>query len=232
MPSWMQNRTWHLVISTSGGIAKSSDAGKSQNFPIQNPATDEFYTYTANRASQTSALFGGFLGIEWLLRPNWSLQTGIEYNQPSAFSGQGTLAQGADIASQNSYTYQYNISNQQVLAEAKLLYNFKERLHPYVLLGLGAAFNRANGFGTNVPPFLAFTRQYSNNTQSSFSYAAGLGVDADITAHARIGVGYRFTDLGKVALGSATIDNTNVSGTLSQSHLYTNEVLAQLTWVI
>ena len=47
----------------------------------------------------------------------------------------------------------------------------------------------------------------------------------------RLGVGYRFASLGKAQLGSALIDVTPVAGTFSQSHLYTNEALVQLTWI-
>ena len=81
-------------------------------------------------------------------------------------------------------------------------------------------------------PFNTFTREYSDNTESSFTYSLGLGVDMDITEHLRLGVGYRFADLGKVRLGDAEINTTEVAGTLSQDHLYANEILVQLSLVL
>lgn len=67
---------------------------------------------------------------------------------------------------------------------------------------------------------------------TAFSYAIGIGIDADLSSHVRIGAGYRFSDLGQIKLGNATIDTTSASGTLSQAHLYTNEILAQLTFML
>lgn len=224
--------SWHPIIAIGAGTSTSTSVGKSQNFPIQNPSTDQFYNYSANQPTQTSSLFDGFLGAEFNLRPNWALQVGVDYNQASPYSAKGTLLQGADIESADSYTYHYGVLTKQLLIEGKLLYTVKERYHPYVLGGLGAAFNKAYNYYTNVPPFLTFTRMYQDNTVTAFSYAIGFGIDVDLTSHFRVGAGYRFADLGQVKLGNAMIDTTNVNGTLSQTHLYTNEILAQFTIVV
>lgn len=221
---------WHPVLSIGGGISTSSTVGNSNNFPIQNPATDEFYDYSANQSAQTSGLLDSFLGIEWNVRPNWIMQVGVDYNQTSPFSARGTFLQGADAESADSYEYHYGVLTRQLLLEGKLLYTLKDRYHPYLLAGLGTAFNKAYDFYTNVPPTLTFTRMYANNATTSFSYALGVGIDTDISPQLRLGVGYRFTDLGQVKLGNATIDTSNVYGTLTQSDLYANELLLQLTW--
>jgi len=224
-------RTWHPVLALGAGAASTSNLGQSQSFPIQNPTTDEFYYYFANRPTQTSGLFDGFLGTEWRFRPKWALQMGLDYNQASPFSAKGTFQQGADALSADTYSYHYAVLTRQILAEGKLLYTVK-CFHPYLFGGLGVAVNSAYNYYTNVPPFLTFTRMYANNTTTSFSYAVGVGVDKDLTSHLRAGVGYRFAGLGRVKLGIPTIDTTRVSGTLSQSHLYANELLAQLTWIV
>ncbi len=194
--------------------------------------TDEFYHYSTNHPSQTSGLMDIFLGAEWSWRPNWAIQTGVDYSQASPFSAKGTFVQGADAESADSYTYHYGTLTRQLLIEGKLFYTVKKHFHPYILAGLGATFNKAYHYYTNVPPFLTFTRMYANNSTTSFSYAAGIGIDTDIHRNLRIGIGYRFVDLGQVKLGNARIDTTNVSGTLSQSHLYANEILAQVTFVL
>jgi opacity protein-like surface antigen len=223
---------WRAIISLSSGVAISSDFGKSQTFPIVNPITDEFFIYSAKQSTQTVGVLDGFVGAEWAFQPNWDLQMGLGYNQAWNFKTQGSLLQGADAQSADQYSYKYKGLTRQLLAEGKLLYRFKERYLPYALLGLGAAFNDANSYHTNAPPFLTFTRQYKNNTQTSFAYALGMGIDVVILDHLRLGVGYRFADFGQISLGNATIDTTKVRGTLSQTHLYANQILAQITWVI
>lgn len=220
---------WHAVLSLSPGIAISSDIGKSRTFPIINPITDEFYIYSANRPTQTASVFDGFIGLEWACHPQWSLQMGLGYNQAWNFRAEGSFLQGTDVQSEDRYSYHYNVLTRQLLAEGKLLYNFKKCYHPYFSLGLGAAFNNASDSGTNVPPFSTFTRQYKNNTKTSFTYSVGVGIDADVLDHLRLGIGYRFADFGQMKLGDATIDTTSVGGTLSQNHIYASEILMQFT---
>lgn len=227
--SVMPAYAWQPVVTIGAGGAIFSDVGSSQTVPIQNPDTDQFYDYSAHSETQTSGLLDIFLGAQWNVQPQWALQTGIDYAQTVSIAASGTLVQGADAQSADTYGYSYNILTRQLLLEGKLLYTLDARYHPYILAGMGAAFNDASGYDTTIPPFLTFTREYADHTTTSFSYALGMGMDVDLAPQLRIGVGYRFADLGQVGLGSANIDSVPVSGTLSQLHLYVNEVLLQIT---
>ena len=60
----------------------------------------------------------------------------------------------------------------------------------------------------------------------------GVGVDADVYTNTRVGVAYRFSDPASLSLGKANIGGVKVAGTLSQSHLYANEIMFQLTYLI
>lgn len=51
-----------------------------------------------------------------------------------------------------------------------------------------------------------------------------------INSHMRIGVGYQFADLGSASLGP-TLDATTTE-TLVLSHLYTNQLRFQLTYLV
>lgn len=225
---------WHPIVSLGGGYLASTEMGQSQTFPIQNPITDEFFIYSANHGTATRGFFDAFVGVEF---PSWMsfgtiLQLGLGYSQTAPFTVKGTLTQGADVFSQDVFNYQYNVTLYQLLVEAKLLATFATVFHPYVFAGVGVAFNKANDFETNVPPFLTFTRMYANNTTDFFSYSLGFGIDYDLDALFRVGVGYRFSSYGHVNLGNAVIDTTPVPGTLSQDHLYTNEIIGQITFVL
>ena len=160
------------------------------------------------------------------------LQGGVAYAQAGTYKINGSLIQGADAPYADQYNYQFHAVTRQVLAQAKFMRPYHDTFYPYILVGLGASFNTASNFSTSVPPFLTFTREYQNNTSSSFAYRVGVGVDVDIAQHLRLGVAYRFADLGGIRLGSASIDNIGVSGRLSQSNLYANEGLIQLTYII
>jgi opacity protein-like surface antigen len=224
--------TWQPVVAVGGGVTSSSGIGDSQTYPIQNPATDEYYIYTPRHFHQTPALFEAFAGGEGNLMPYFLLQAGFDYTQAASFSADGTLIQGTDSHSQETYRYHYSVLTRQLLAEGKLLLNSFNPFHPYVLAGLGVAINKASDYYISAPVGTTFTRLYQNNTATSFTYTLGAGIDVDVTNNVRFGVGYRFSDLGTVQLGKAIINNTQVSGSLAQSSLYTNAILAQITWVI
>ena len=217
------------VIAFDAGINTSFDVGTSQNFPAAD-TNSQFYDYTANTSRQSVGLAGIFLGYEWEWRTPWLIQTGISYHQSSAFTAKGTLTQGLDTASQDTYQYQYDILVRQLLIESKWLYTIQQ-YHPYVLAGAGVAFNTASDYTTTVPTESNLTAEYQNYTTTSFSYALGFGVDTDLSDHVRLGLGYRFTDLGKAQLGNATYNGIPVAGGFGQTHLYAQQLLAQLTYI-
>lgn len=219
------------IVAIGGGVAQSSDAGASQTIAIVNPLTDEFFQYHANKKSQRVALYEGFLGAEWVFNPAWAVQMGFDYYQTRNFKVQGTLLQGADLQSADPLSYQYFILTRQLLVEGKLLYRGSFPALPYLLAGVGASYNNTNNFSTDVNPFLTFTRVQDFST-TSFSYNVGAGVDFVLTDYLRLGIGYRYTDLGKAELGPMKIDTTPVPNTVSQSHLFINEALVQLFFVI
>lgn len=221
---------WRPVIALGAGYLSPTNLGVSQNFPIQNPVTDSFYDYAPNHAAETNGLVDGFIGVEWGLTQSGALlQLGLGYNQAAEFTVKGTLTQGADVHSQAVFRYSYDVTLMQLLLEGKLLMTIAEIYHPYLFGGAGLSFVKGSSYSTSVPPFLTFTRMYANNTNTNFSYSVGAGLDIELDSTFRIGVGYRFSDYGSLKLGNAVIDTTQVSGTLSQSHIYTNEILAQVT---
>lgn len=229
--SLLNTQLWSPVISLGTGTAISQDLGASQNFPSPMPGVFNFYNYSADNGVQSTQLFEGFVGAEWHGIPQWAMQVGVDYSSASDFSANGNLTQGIDVPSENTYTYNYDISTRQWLLETKWLYLGFGAIHPYFLAGAGESFNNASDYQTNVPFTETFTRDYQDANAKSFSYALGVGVDVAMNAHLRFGLGYRFADLGRVTLGAASVNGSAVDGTLSQNHLYLNEILGQVTAV-
>lgn len=231
-----ESRVWKPLIAFSTGAAFSNNIGSSQFIPIRDPIEDSFFSYVADHSTQGKFIYGASLGIEFLLNPKWFLQTNVSYYQPMKFHAHGIVTQGVDALSVDSFSYTYDIQVRQVLFESKLLYNWLYRsmsFYPYVSGGIGVGLNSARNYNVNiVPPFTTFSNQFTNERNTSFSYKVGLGVDYEVANHVRVGVGYRFADFGRVRLGNASINQVPTLNNLSQSHLYTNEVLGQITVVI
>ncbi len=221
---------WQPVISIGGGLSSVFSLGKSQSFPIVNPTTDMFFNYTGPANNQTASLWDVFLSAEHPIYHDWLIQIGIAYSQAGRFQPKGELYQGVSVISADYYHEQFNISTNQLLAEAKILYPYHHKMNPYVLLGLGGSFNKVYHYTTSVPPFLTFTRMYGDKTTSGFAFRVGLGIDANINQQIRVGLGYRFADLGPIQFGAATIDEIKVPGSLFNNHLYANELLIQLSY--
>ncbi len=226
--SFWDLESWRPVCGLESGAAISSDAGQSKNFPIASPAT-EFYNYSVQHKSQSEAIYGGFIGAQWQQGSPWIIQLDLNYNQSTPFSVNGILTQGVDIPSSNSYDFEYKIVIRQLLFEGKIAYDSGTRFRPYAIVGIGSSFNRAYSFSTTAPASLTFTRDYENHSTAAFTYALGVGLDVELIRSIWGSIGYRFTDFGRASLGSASINGTPVSGTLSQSNFYANEFLVQLT---
>lgn len=215
------------VLALTGGAAFVSGLDSSSDFPIGLSQ----YDYDGQNDSVTRATFGGLIGVEFFATKDWNIQTGIAYYHLSNLSTQGSLTQGFDPESSDQLNYHYTIDSNQVLLETKLLLSLKERFHPYASLGLGAAFNDAEDYKAGSDECL-FTPYYEDASKTVFSYTLGLGIDYDLHEHIRLGLGYRFTDLGKAQLGRGELADSAIPEKLNAVHLYAQEVIAQFTFIL
>ncbi len=173
---------------------------------------------------------GLFVGGETVFLQNWAWQIGVSYFENSAFNENGNVYQFADPAF-NNLTYQYQIQSRRASIDTKISHAFREVWHPYVSASVGAAFNRAYAY-TETPITSAdvpMTQPFGNHATRSLTYSAGLGVDVNITEHVRLGAGYRFVDLGNASLGVTPLQTG--TSTISSTHLHTNELLLQISYV-
>lgn len=215
-----------IITFTTG--ASISQLGQPESF---RPLDLCSYHYKPNSSTTTNMLWGGFAGSEVMRSSLWRFIAGLGYYQPNSLATKGTLTQGSDSASDDSYSYKYQTQSQQLLAEGKLYWIEKDKIQPFFMVGIGGAFNKTSDYQTSVPPFLEFTPAFSNHTQTSFTYAIGPGIDMGLSKSFKIAVAYRFTDLGSINTGSAKIDEIPISSTLKQSHVYANQILAQFTYI-
>jgi opacity protein-like surface antigen len=216
------------IVTVSAGAQISSNLGLSQTLY----AFSNTYAYQANHNSQSRALLGAFVGQEYQPLSRFAVQFGLAYYQPSsAYSVKGLLAQGPGAFTMTQLNYGYNVITRQVLLEGKFLTVLHQRYYPYVSLGVGEAFNNVSGYQISTPALLTKTPLYSAARNHSFAYRLGIGMDVELIPHVRMGLGYRFSDLGKINLGTALLNSIPINGILKQTHLYTNELLGQMSYI-
>lgn len=217
--------TWTWVGSFSAGPVWES-AGNTQAFYL---TPDIEKTYVAHKSSH--ALFDGevFLGAQKALTQTLQGQLGLAVGFTNNASLGGVIWDDADPLFHN-FTYNYKIQHTHVAVKGKLLADAGFWLIPWVSGSLGVGFNNAQGFHSAPTLFEGLpTPYFSSHTQATFTYTVGTGVQKALNAHWQVGAGYEFADWGKSSLGRAP-EQTQNSG-LALSHLYTNGVLFNLTYI-
>lgn len=201
------------------------NAGQTQTL---NLAPDVTKTYTANQPSNTLTTGDVFLGIQTPLSKYLQGQIGIDFGAASNAKLTGNIWDDGD-SSFNNYTYQYKIQHTQVALKGKLFSNWNFPIIPWISATAGVGYNEAHDF-TNTPTIFeaVATPNFGNHTTQTFTYAFGIGFQYPLTRHCQAGIGYEFADWGKSQLGQIP---TGSSSGLSLSHLYTNSLLFNLTYL-
>lgn len=214
-----------FVASLSGG-ASWQNAGKTQTL---NLTPDILKTYVANNSTTTLPNGQLFLGIQRVLPKHILGQIGVEFAATENANLSGVIWDDADPQFDN-YTYQYQVQHTHIVLKGKLLGDWSLPLLPWISAAMGVGFNNAQSFMSTPTIFEAVSMpNFKDQTTTAFTYAIGLGVQKQLTKNWQIGVGFEFADWGKSQLGAADGETTGQS--LSLSHLYTQSVLFNLTYL-
>ncbi|MBA2648652.1 MAG: outer membrane beta-barrel protein [Legionella sp.] len=217
------NGNW--VVSFSLGPVWA-DAGETQTFFLT-PDIEKTYVASHNNDVLTSGEV--FVGYQNKISSVWYGQLGIALASTSGAELQGIIWDDADPQFDN-YSYRYRVQNNRVAVKGKLLLDKGYWLMPWVSASLGVGFNRAYDY-TNTPLiFEAETNpNFSNHTETAFTYTLGVGLQKCINDHWQVGAGYEFTDWGHSELGRAPGQTLNTG--LRLNHLETNGLMFNLTYV-
>ncbi len=220
------NFSW--VATVSGGAAFVTQPAQNQTLTLTQDNKTVTNYYTPQSSQNLTGMAGVFIGVE----KNFSMvawQIGFGYYYLLPFDVKGTASYPLNNVVAQSH-YQYKVQSQQLLVESKLLLPLAKRWYPYVMVGVGPALNRSSDYsetpfnGDNSGNYV-----FGDQQTIAFSYSVGAGLDVALTDAWRLGIGYRFSDLGAVGLGKPTNQTADV--TLNQNHLYAQSVLLQLSYV-
>lgn len=221
-----QSASWDWVGTVSLGVARES-AGETQTFNLT-PLIKK--TYAAEDTDDYLLTGEFFFGLQQPLFKKIKARWGLAIAATDDADLQGEIWNDADPQF-NNLTYQYKIQHTRIALKGSLLFRQFYSLKPWVSASGGVAFNRAHSF-TNTPVIFAAipNKNFGNNTETTFSYSLGIGVQKKLYDQWELGIGYEFADWGKSQLDRAPGQTVN-SG-LELSHLYTNSLLVNVTLVI
>lgn len=217
---------WKRVITISGGAIWES-GGKTHNFYLTPDIEKAYAPSNSNEALATGELF---LGLQKVISRQLQGQLGLAVATSSHANQRGTIWDDADPQFAN-YSYQYKVNHTYLGLKGKLLLDTGYGFIPWLGASIGLGFNDTHGF-TNLPLFFEAlpTNNFTNNTNTSFSYTVDAGIQKTINQHWQVGASYEFSDWGKNQLGKAAGQILN-SG-LASNHLYTNGLLFNLTYLV
>ncbi len=185
-------------------------------------------TYTAYQPQNTLADGEVFLGIKRDLPYKLFTHIGIAGALTSQVGLSGQILDDADPQF-NNYVYGYHIQHGHVALKAKVFKDLDYSVLPWISGSIGVGFNRANGFhnqaiiSETVPQ-----NNFGNQTQTSFTYTVGAGIQKILNPNWQVGVGYEFADWGQSHLNPAPGQTTSEG--LSLNHLYTNGLMFNITY--
>lgn len=214
---------WRGVVALGAGAAFLNLNSPSKTL-YTNPEPIFPVTFNPTNTRMNAGLFDIFLGAERSLGNQFIWQTGLDFNYNSE------TEKGKVVALLDNDPFSYSISNQQLFFENKVYYVTDARLLPYVLAGIGVSLNKAYGFKQSLGNDLSF----ANKTKTAFAYKIGTGLDFQVVKNLRLGVGYRFANLGSSELGKnqfAEGTGKLTGGTLGVKTISVQEVLGQISYI-
>lgn len=204
---------------------------KNQTINLQ---PDVVKTYTGGNDTNVFPTGEIFLGLQKpfnasSLNQSFVGQLGISFAGAGYGRVNGNIWDDGDPAFNNS-DYTYKVNHMLLAIKGRLIADCNYFFKPYVSASLGVGFNRAYDFSINTkinqevaaPPF-------SSNTNTTFSYTLGVGLQTTITPHLQAAIGYEFADWGKTQLGRA--QGQTVGNGLSLNHLYANQLQLSLFYI-
>ena len=201
-------------------------------------STDPYPDSFVEKSTYSNQPMGGVsAGIEfpiWQNAARW--QTTLAYYISNTFETNG-IDYFYSIPTLGNKKYQFSLMNQRAMFENKVLFALDEVLYDYpgfyfyLMLGIGLAFNNAYDYHeTSIDPTTPPPDTYfADNSTTSPTYSAGLGIEAELAETLRLGLGYRFSDFGQVSLGDYNYGDTG--NTLTNNNVLVNEMILELTVV-
>lgn len=214
---------WTAIISLSGGPAWTSP-GREQNFYSSLTSINEHFI--ADKKSSTLGTGEIYFGLQHSISSTLAGQFGVGFAAASAIPLSG-MVDFNGVA--NVTTYRYKVSPVRAEFKGKLIATNYRMLQPYLSASLGVGFNHSyQYFPTSINSTLYPPSFFTDQSNVTFAYTVGAGIQKMITPNWQVGVGYEFADWGESSLAG---DGKFFRNGPSLPHLYTNELLFSLSYL-
>lgn len=197
--------------------------------------------YVANAAEQHAPFFGFGVGYQWDHPVSQLSNLAVKLGLSAYFINTqltGTNYPFINAGQFDTLNYYVTNRNSSLLVEPTLLYT-RFSWQPYVLAGLGAAWNKAQNYH-ELPsnPLLSavpMIQAFGNKTNNHFAYEFGLGIQHALFTiqeinHINIFIDYRYIAYGQTKLAVSPIQSTQTAPSLGSLNI--NLLSVGLEWLI
>ncbi|MFI4956785.1 MAG: outer membrane protein [Gammaproteobacteria bacterium] len=214
----------HYEISAMGGMA-ISELSNNESVKVHPLVTNDYETDEDVTVGPAVGL-GLRYGFDGLAHDNLSLTLGVSGYYINYGDITGTEYPFVNGGSFDTLDYHFRTRSFALMFEPRLVYS-KYVFQPYLITGIGSAWNRAYNYkeaptdpnGSAAPAPHPFRSQ----TVNAFAYEVGIGVqykfDKDIYHHL-VSLDYRYMNMGHADLGT-------MSGQLTDDHLEVSPLATQ-----
>jgi opacity protein-like surface antigen len=182
--------------------------------------------YAADSSQEEAFGWGAMLGVEWNKKGTpWYLQGGITYDYVTAAPVDGEIYV-IDDPNRNNFAFSYNVQHQRVGLALKGLWKC-ENWFPYIEGGVGQAWNRVTDYEQEIiSPTAPFVQPVTGETHRDFSYTLGAGLERGFGKHWRVGLGYAYTDAGKIR-----VENENTAKSANANNIQLQQILLSINYI-
>lgn len=212
---------WQPIVIVSGGPVWASPGQDQYIYPITPPPGINHFLFDS--PSRTLGEAEVFFGLQRLIQPWLTGQLGLGI--AGASNAEVTGFVNIDGAPE-VYDFQYYINHWRIELKGKLIDNAVGPVQPYVTGSFGAGWNNSHDYIPSV--FSPVAPWFQSNTTIAFSYSFGAGIQANLSRHWQVGMGYEFADWGKSFLQGG---DPNYFQGISLTHLYTNQLLFSVGYI-
>jgi opacity protein-like surface antigen len=223
-PQWFINgKIGGQVTSINSSAAVNNGSG------LASPYNKDIYT-TQNPNLQT--LFGAQIGRRWDINNKWltAIAIGAQYEHFFMYNINGSVTQYS-LPEFKNYDYKWPVSSDVYLANAKVNLFEYHNASPYLNGAVGASYNNSGHYSEKA--YIGVTQRtspnFSTNSATQFAYILGAGLDYKLNKSIIAGIGYQYTNLGKLNSGNGTQSWSNEK--LSFGNNQSNSFLFELTYL-
>jgi opacity protein-like surface antigen len=232
IPAMSSKTNWYLGIGAGNQFSNfNTTMTVNNNSGAASPYDQDIYSLKRNNTQAVVTLSAGH---RWERNRTWfpAYSVGAFYQHSVATNPGNTVTQYSTPDFTN-YTYNLNVSSNLLLGLFKLNLVKWGRVSPYLLTGIGGAFNRTCCYGETPIAGLTAVRAspgYQGNTTGQFAYMGGAGFDFRISRHFLFSTEYQYQNLGHVMTGPGAEAWSGQSLHLGTYH--TNTLLLNLIYLI